>query len=70
MVDEDDPNTQFTDAEFVSTVRAEQPVSTSEVAQSVGCTRRRAEQRLKSLRTDGKLNGDLIGNSLVWSISE
>lgn len=70
MVDEKHGNTRFTDTYFIETVNEQQPVSTGDVADSVGCTVRTAENRLKQLRDDGRVTGDLIGGSLVWTLVE
>nr|WP_229727326.1 HTH domain-containing protein [Haloarcula argentinensis] len=43
---------------------------TSEIADEVGCTRRTAYTRLKSLDENGEIESREVGNSLVWIISE
>jgi hypothetical protein len=70
MVDESHGNTRFTDAAFTKAVSELEPVGTSKVAEYVGCTTRTADMRLKDLRERGMVNGDLIGNSLIWTVSE
>jgi DNA-binding Lrp family transcriptional regulator len=70
MVDEDHPNTEYSDAQFIQQLRANGPCTTATIADAVNCTRRTADQRLKALRDDGVVTGELMGNSLVWSISE
>nr|WP_246084528.1 HTH domain-containing protein [Salinadaptatus halalkaliphilus] len=39
---------------------------TSEIADEVGCTRRTAYTRLKSLEENGRVEIRQVGNSLVW----
>lgn len=69
MADDDgdaDSRQQYDDGAFVDAVRANQPASTGEVADFVGCTRRNADYRLRELRGDGVVESKLVGNSLVW----
>ncbi|QZA88822.1 HTH domain-containing protein [Salinarchaeum sp. IM2453] len=43
---------------------------TSEIADEVGCTRRTAYTRLKSLEERGCAESRQVGNSLVWITTE
>ena len=42
--------------------------STSEVAESVGCSRRLALLRLRELEDDGRVAAREIGNTFLWSL--
>lgn len=44
--------------------------TTSEVADAVGVTRHGAEYRLRRLRDEDIVEGELIGNTLVWSVAD
>jgi predicted transcriptional regulator len=41
-----------------------------EIAEAVGVTRQGADYRLRQLREDGKVEAQMIGNSLVWSMPD
>lgn len=62
----EDSHQQYTDSEFIKAVRNQQPASTGEVADVVGCTRRNADYRLRRLRDDRAVESKMVGNSLVW----
>lgn len=55
---------------FLSAVRDHSPATTAIVAEDVGVTRQGADYRLRSLREDGVVESDLVGNTLVWSVVE
>lgn len=57
---------QFSDEDFLRAIREHEPASTMEVANSVGCTRRNAEMRLKRLEREDRVRGKKVGNSLTW----
>lgn len=57
---------QYDDSAFLTAVRENEPASTSEVADSVGCTRRNADYRLRRLRDEDRVHSKEVGNSLVW----
>lgn len=56
------------DAVFIEAVRQRDSVSTQEVAETVGCTRRAADYRLRKLYAEGKIESKSVGNSLIWYI--
>ncbi|GGM40031.1 hypothetical protein GCM10009006_21440 [Haloarcula argentinensis] len=63
--------TSYTDSDFVDAIRRlDGMAGTSEIADEVGCTRRTAYTRLKSLDENGEIESREVGNSLVWIISE
>jgi predicted transcriptional regulator len=57
---------QFSDEDFLRAIREHEPASTMEVANSVGCTRRNAEMRLKQLEREDRVRRKKAGNSLIW----
>jgi len=55
------------DDEAVMRVVADRgPVSTRGVAETLGCSRRAVEYRLRTLYADGKLESTAIGRELLW----
>jgi predicted transcriptional regulator len=60
---------QYDDDKFIEAVAENEPASTSEVAETVGCSRRNADVRLKQLTEDGEVRSKKIGNSLSWMIN-
>jgi predicted ArsR family transcriptional regulator len=58
-----------TDDELVSVVETHQPAATNEVADAVGLTRQGVHKRLRQLVDDGRLDKQMIGNSLAWSVA-
>ncbi|MFA1612018.1 hypothetical protein [Halobellus rubicundus] len=65
-----DGREKYPDEAFLEAVREQQPASTQEVAEAVGCTRRNADYRLRRLRDEGDVDAKMVGNSLVWFPSE
>lgn len=60
----------YPESDFRDAVRDHQPAGTSEVANTVGCTRQNASYRLGQLEDDGKVESKMVGNSLVWMLTE
>lgn len=60
------PDSDFTDA--IQTLGG--MAGTSEIAETVGCTRRTAYTRLQSLESEEKVSSRKVGNSLVWTAAE
>lgn len=58
------------DREYLAAVAEREPAGTAEIADVVGVTRQNADQRLRRLRDDGKLDCKKIGTSLVWTLNE
>jgi len=55
------------DDEAVMRVVADRgPVSTREVAETLGCGRRATEHRLRTLYAGGKLESTAVGRELLW----
>lgn len=61
---------KYLDDDFLDAVQAQEPASTSEVADSVGCTRRNAYERLNDLEDAGLVQSKMIGNSLTWMLDQ
>ena len=60
-------NEQYPDSDFLEAIEAGNK-GTSDIAEAVGCKRRTADYRLRKLEETGKVTGEKIGRSLVWSI--
>lgn len=61
---------EHTDREYLAVVVDREPAGTSEIAEEVSVTRQNADQRLRQLEDQGKVNCKKIGTSLVWSLKE
>lgn len=57
---------QYSSNEFIKAVAKHEPASTREVAESVGCSRRNADIRLRKLEEAEKVRKKKVGNSLTW----
>ena len=63
--------TSYPDSDFIDAIQTlDGMAGTSEIAESVGCTRRTAYTRLQSLESEGKVSSRKVGNSLVWTTPE
>lgn len=64
-------STSYPDSDFLEAIQQHNGMAgTTEIAENVGCTRRTAYTRLKSLESDGQVSSRKVGNSLIWSISD
>lgn len=54
--------------DYFEAIRDNAPASTSAIAEAVGVTRQGADYRLRQLREEGKVEAQMVGNSLVWSL--
>lgn len=61
-------NREFELSEFISALEEIGPTSTSNIAESVGCSRDLAYRRLKELEEEGAVSGELIGGNYRWSV--
>lgn len=62
--------TSYPDSDFIDAIRQLDGLGgTSEIADTVGCTRRTAYTRLKNLEDQGQVSSRKVGNSLVWTVS-
>lgn len=57
---------RYSDETFIDAVENHEPASTSEVAEAVGCTRRNALNRLKTLEDAHRIQSKDVGRSFVW----
>lgn len=57
---------KYSNSAFIDAVIEHSPSSTSEVAESVGCSSDNAYRRLKKLESHGKIRSKRVGSSLVW----
>jgi uncharacterized membrane protein len=63
--------TSYPDSEFLDAIQENDGMAgTSEIAKKVGCTRRTAYTRLKSLERDEVIDSRKVGNSLIWTVSD
>lgn len=63
--------TSYQDSEFIHSIKQLDGLGgTSEIADTVGCTRRTAYTRLQKLENENQVTSRKIGNSLVWSVSD
>jgi len=61
-------DTQYEKTRFLSVLRDRQrPLKTTKVADIIGCSRRRAHERLTELEEEGKIFSNRAGNSREWS---
>lgn len=60
---------KYTEEKFVNILEKEStPAATTEIAEEVGCSRRRAHERLQELERKGEIYSNLSGNERVWSL--
>jgi predicted ArsR family transcriptional regulator len=59
---------RYPDQQFLHAVEDHEPASTSEVADEVGCTRRNALNRLKTLENADQIRSKDVGRSFVWLV--
>jgi len=61
--------TSYSDSDFIDAIRGLDGLGgTSEIADTIGCTRRTAYTRLQRLENEGRVSSRKVGNSLVWTI--
>lgn len=65
-----DARRKYDDEAFLDAVRKKQPASTKEVGEEVECSRRVADYRLRKLQNEDQINSKMVGNSLIWFISD
>lgn len=59
-------NRTFGDEEYIDAVRVNEPASTPEVADHVGCTRENARIRLLKLHENGDVERKMVRGSHIW----
>lgn len=60
----------FSDDAFLAVIQKEEIAGTTEIAESVGCTRRQALNRLKEMESEGLIESKDVGRALVWRVTE
>jgi len=58
--------TQYHPDDFLDALAQEDFLSTSDVAEAVGCTQNLAYRRLKELEDEGDVKSKKIGRTLAW----
>lgn len=58
--------TQYQREDFLDALEQEDFLSTSDVAEIVGCTQNLAYRRLKELKNEGEVKSKEIGRFLAW----
>ncbi len=58
----------YDDEDFLEAVRENEPATTKEVMDAVGCSRKGALYRLRNLEDEGVLRSKEAGTSLVWMV--
>jgi len=72
--DRDERSGKFTEEypsqEFLDALAELGPSGTTDISDYIGCDRRTAYLKLKSLEEEGKVRSKKIGNSLLWEQTE
>ncbi len=63
--------TSYSDQDFIDAIQTLGGLAgTSEIAEEVGCTRKTAYSRLKSIQNKDQIMGRKVGQSLIWTIQK
>lgn len=72
--DRDDESGKFTEEypteDFIEAIRKLDSAGTTDIADYIGCDRRTAYLKLRSLDEDGKVESQKVGNALLWQLPE
>lgn len=72
--DRDEKSGKFTEEyprqDFLEALAKHGPSGTTDISKYVGCDRRTAYLKLKSLEEDGEIRSQKVGNALLWELSE
>ncbi|WP_135807235.1 helix-turn-helix domain-containing protein [Halorussus marinus] len=72
--DRDEESGKFTEEyppqEFLDAIAELGPSGTTDISDYVGCDRRTAYLKLKSLEEEGEVRSRKVGNSLLWELAE
>ncbi|MDY6776368.1 MAG: winged helix-turn-helix domain-containing protein [Halobacteria archaeon] len=60
----------YDDEGFLNAVKENDPATTKEVMDEVGCSRKGAIYRLRNLEEEGAIESKEAGSSLVWMVVE
>lgn len=61
---------RYDDSDVLRAVRTQDHASAKGVAEELGCTRQTAHYRLNQLQSEGRVESEQIGNTLIWSVVE
>lgn len=68
--DRDDESGQFSEEyplqEFLEALSELGPSGTTDISDNIGCDRRTAYLKLKSLEEEGRVRSKKVGNALLW----
>lgn len=67
MANHEDGRRQYTESQFIEVVENQDVPTTTDVAESVGCSQQVAHYRLEKLEEEGKVTSRKIGRARVWS---
>jgi len=72
--DRDEKSGKFTEEyprqDFLEALADLGPSGTTDISDYVGCDRRTAYLKLKSIEEDGEIRSKKVGNSLLWELDE
>lgn len=72
--DRDEESGKFTEEyppqKFLETLDELGPSGTTDISHHIGCDRRTAYLKLKSLEDEGEIKSRKVGNSLLWELVE
>ena len=72
--DRDEKSGKFTEEyppqDFLEALVELGPSGTTDISDYVGCDRRTAYLKLKSIEEDGEIRSKKVGNSLLWELDE
>ena len=72
--DRDEKSGKFTEEypsqEFIEALAERGPSGTTDISDYIGCDRRTAYLKLKSLEEVGEVRSQKVGNSLLWKLNE
>ena len=72
--DRDEKSGKFTEEyprqDFLEALAELGPSGTTDISDYVGCDRRTAYLKLKSIEDDGQIRSKKVGNSLLWELDE
>lgn len=57
------------DEDFIEAIKAGNR-GTTDIAEFVGVKRQSADERLRKLRDEGRVESEMVGNSLAWSVAQ
>lgn len=61
-------NVTAPEEDYFEAIRDHSPATTSEIAEAVGVTRQGADYRLRRLQEEGKVDSQMVGNTIIWTV--